>query len=370
MNKRERESGIECLRIVAMVMIIASHLSFHGLLQRVLDNQNELYHLGSAINKLFASMLLPGGEVGVDLFFIISGYFLSTRKKVNYKGLIRIILHACICAVIAITILAVCIELGWWNINVSRLMLIQWCMSAIINPVFGGAWWFLSAYIIMILMSPAINDILCKLTKRGKTISFLILVLSALVMGKLVGSDYIFISRAVVFYTVGHYLKSTKHEKSILFDIFIAILMWVSSGLLSYFSNEIIFNSAAIDMIIKRMVSVVNVSALNPICAIYIFYAFSKIHTANRFVKLVSPTTFGVYLLHDSYVGRLMIWNMIVNMNAIYRMKAFPAIAMAVVILVFAVCSGIDFIFVKPIENIIFNRLEHLKNKLIDEEGI
>ena len=57
------------LRIVAMFMIVGSHLACHGVQSQLLENNTyQIWNDGSEINKIFVSFLNPGG-VGVALFW-------------------------------------------------------------------------------------------------------------------------------------------------------------------------------------------------------------------------------------------------------------------------------------------------------------
>ena len=81
----ERKSNFELARIVAMIMIVANHLVGHGI-QHVSDANSayQLWQTGSPINRLFASFFLPGGGVGVAIFFMITGYFLLLQFLLIY----------------------------------------------------------------------------------------------------------------------------------------------------------------------------------------------------------------------------------------------------------------------------------------------
>ena len=58
----ERKSNIELLRIVAMFMIVGSHLACHGVQSQLLGNNTyQIWNDGSEINKIFVSFLNPGG---------------------------------------------------------------------------------------------------------------------------------------------------------------------------------------------------------------------------------------------------------------------------------------------------------------------
>ena len=67
-NKNHRSSNIELLRIIAMIMIIAHHVSVHS----------GFVYPGEIIsfNRLWIQFIQLGGKIGVNIFVLISGYFL------------------------------------------------------------------------------------------------------------------------------------------------------------------------------------------------------------------------------------------------------------------------------------------------------
>lgn len=82
----KRQSNFELLRIVSMLMIIASHLACHGV-QHVLDVERAFtaYDAGSFANRLFTSFLSLGGSAGVALFFMLTGYFVCRKESCSIK---------------------------------------------------------------------------------------------------------------------------------------------------------------------------------------------------------------------------------------------------------------------------------------------
>ena len=89
--KKERRSNIELLRIVSMLMIVYHHLASHGVEMTYFDNKKcfvFVWEKGSLINKLSSSFLFPGGEIGVGVFFIITGYFYVKRSKADVSRII------------------------------------------------------------------------------------------------------------------------------------------------------------------------------------------------------------------------------------------------------------------------------------------
>mgnify|MGYP002852928419 CR=1 FL=1 len=119
MDKTVRKSNIELLRIISMLMIIAYHLYIHGVRRIGLvsaDLQNFLND--NVINKVFSMVFAPGGEIGVGLFFMITGYFLHSKTSGRVaKIFIRCVFYSLIS--ILIILLNICMG-GGYDINSSK----------------------------------------------------------------------------------------------------------------------------------------------------------------------------------------------------------------------------------------------------------
>ena len=61
---KKRNSSIEMLRIIAMLMIVMRHLSGHGVLNVNSSSTFEIWREGAESNKIFSVFLIPGGRVG------------------------------------------------------------------------------------------------------------------------------------------------------------------------------------------------------------------------------------------------------------------------------------------------------------------
>ena len=94
--KYVRQSNIELLRIIAMIMIVAHHFSVHG----------GFSFSTITVNSLWIQFMQNGGKIGVDVFVLISGYFLispyvnkllySLSKKEYQKFLVLLTIIWCI----------------------------------------------------------------------------------------------------------------------------------------------------------------------------------------------------------------------------------------------------------------------------------
>ena len=94
---KTRESSVELLRIFAMFMIVAHHLSVHGVQQVSFDSRYLSYTNGSFFNQLFTCFLIPGGKVGVALFFMITGFFMCRKENSSVK---KVVIQSAFCSVV------------------------------------------------------------------------------------------------------------------------------------------------------------------------------------------------------------------------------------------------------------------------------
>ena len=106
---KQRQSNFELIRIIAMLMIVASHYLGHGILKVNSSEEYEVFLKGDFINRLISVLYSPGGKTGVALFFMITGYFIGNKKtvisqkKVVIQCLFYAILTTAATSIIAIT---------------------------------------------------------------------------------------------------------------------------------------------------------------------------------------------------------------------------------------------------------------------------
>lgn len=157
-----RQSNYELLRIVAMVMIVGSHFAAHGVENTlsVAGGETGVYLKGSITNQIFVSMLRPGGPVGVAIFFLISGYFLIKKEESSIRKVIKeTLFYGITCGIIAsiLKVLNVINYVSWGAI-----------ITSLIVPVTSSnIYWFIPAYIILVMLVPFLNSRLNKLSEKS-----------------------------------------------------------------------------------------------------------------------------------------------------------------------------------------------------------
>ena len=107
------------------------------------------------------------GDCCVEIYCFCSGYglFLSyenNSKNYNKNNVIRIIklyINSWIILLLFVVILgAITRNPSVYPININEFLL----TVLLINPTYNGAWWFLTTYILLVILSPIINKIIKK----------------------------------------------------------------------------------------------------------------------------------------------------------------------------------------------------------------
>ena len=171
-------------------MIVASHLVVHGIMKTGGSEAYEAWKQGTLFNRVFSAFFTAGGDVGVGIFFIISGYFLSTSSKVRrlnklFKKILYFAALTIIVSLMGNTLIG--------DITVSEVF-------STILPVSNNTWWFISVYVLLIIMSPAINELLNDINDRQ--LLYLVIVLWMLwqIIAKAIDATYYELVRGISFY--------------------------------------------------------------------------------------------------------------------------------------------------------------------------
>lgn len=271
-----RESGIELLRILAMSLIVIHHFMIHTITPKY-------FPLG--LYNLFAPWFLTG----VNLFFLISGYF-----QVNYslKNILKLTLTILFFVLINWIALFLC------NVQISYRDFIR----SLIFPISESPYWFIAVYYILLIISPLLNISLKQMTDitLGKfLLVFTFVNIYSCGLGyNFVNSNGYSLLQCIYLYVVATYLRRTenriKFSKSSLFLIF--LLATISNCLLAYIYPTVKF--------IFHYNNIFLITA-----SVSLFILFSRFHFRNRIINSIASAALGCYLLQDGTFGNLFFYN-------------------------------------------------------------
>lgn len=269
-KKEVRESSMELLRIVAMSMIVIHHFLVHGITP---DNFTDgLYYI---VDPFFLC--------GVNLFFLISGYF---QVKYSLKSILKLGL----------------LVLFFGLINQGLLYYFQGSVSSrdlirlFFFPISSSPYWFLSVYFILIIISPVLNYFIKNLTihlfnKFMIVFTFITVYSCGFGFNYASGFGYSLL-QCIYLYFVASYFRINKDflkgwNKYIFLVIFLASI--IIDSVADYFHpNPIFLSYNGIFVLISSF-------------ALFIF--FTRIKFQSRIVNSIATAALGCYLLQDGSFG-------------------------------------------------------------------
>lgn len=333
---KNRESNIELLRIVLMIMIIVHHIIVHG--YALEKNIKDFSHTSKTVYPaLFINSFVI---VGVNTFIFISGYF---GIKFKLRNLISIIFQA--------FFYSICISLVFIFTSSTKIGLVDFVKY--ILPISGNVWWYLGVYLGLYFISPFLNKGVEFIENR----QLVFLLLGLLYLDSFSG----FIFRTVsgdgftVFHFITIYLLARLFHKFNL-KINTPIRYFIGLALLLFGSTLILL---AIDkpQFIWRLFSYNN--PLLILSAIMLFYSFKEMKIQSSTINLVSSAVFGIYLIHEHPLIRGIIvyfLNRIQEKDSVFLLILNICI---IVIIIFSIGASIELI-----RKYVFSKIEYKMFKL------
>ncbi len=347
---KKRNSALELLRIIAMFFIIVSHYSVHG--------APSGFIFEFSLNSIFI-VFTKLGNLGVIIFVILSGYFLS-KSTFKVKRLFQLLAQVLFYSVSIYTIL--CIT-GIQQINLRNTFISLF-------PTTTSLYWFFTAYTVLYLFTPLINKMLDNMSKKSHltfNITMLVLwsVAPTLTTNSFFGNE---IAQFLMFYSIGAYLRKypdnmlNKKKNNLILVATCALIMmlsvvcilkiseyypWISKYAAYFYSRSSIF---AIGLAVGLVVFFSN---LKP------FYS--------KALNIVSGATFGIYLIHDNKFFRTFMWKEIFNtdVHTYSPYVIFHILGSAIVI--FAVCCVIELLRQNIIEKPSMKLYDKAESKILSK---
>ena len=276
MQKKDRLSNFELLRIISMLLIVMGHFFWHG--EGVAIGNGEPF-----LSVLLADWTRVYGKLGVDVFVLLSGYFLINQAEFKYSKLLKIWGQIFFYSIVFYLI---AIKSGHAVFNLKELRMN-------LMPITYQGWWFASAYFFMFLVSPIINISLRKLTQETYQKLLVIFGISwsvfpTVLSVKMQSNDLLWF---LFLYSVAAYIRlHVKFENNNKSIVFVGILLIVAI----HFAIVIFGRRTGWWMTTQESLPIF-------LMALILFIVFINIRIeTNYIINYVASTTFGIYLIHDN----------------------------------------------------------------------
>lgn len=292
-----RNLSVDLLKIIAMVMVVALHISSHGI-------KNAEITVGSAV-YWFVTVLNTFSLVAVNCFVLTSGYFFS-QKAPSPRRIIPLWVQVCTYSVGMYIIMCMIPSTG---IQFSVRKLIEYGL-----PILTNQYWFFKYYVLLLLISPILNHWIRTAEKRQYEESLLLLLLmfsvlpSVNIFGDTFGtaSGYSLIWFSILYLIAGYIRKYSFPTKQYFLwylglNMFLC-MMRICGGALggvfaTFASIQSMYNSP---LVVSSSV------------AIFLGFLGSNWNFGAKIswlLKRISRFSFAVYLFHDHGAFSSILWN-------------------------------------------------------------
>ena len=341
---KERKSGFELLRIIAMIMIIAHHIAFFTDYK---DNNLIPY-------RIWLRFILMGGKIAVNLFVLITGYHSIQKQSINTVKIVRLWLQVFSYSIIIYLIAAITGLTQFSPKNILYAFL----------PTINSKWSFFTTYLLLVILSPYINRMISSLGKR-KIFGLLFLlgfIWSAITTatGSAVGSNdllwFIFL------YSCGGYIRlygvglNWSAKKYLLTAVSVIMVTFALTLAMDYYPPTQSFSTTLYD----------NQSLFLLFISLLLFFGFSKIDIgSNYFINFVASLTFGIILIHTEASIQNTLWSTYTAYLPANNSFAAILYSLAVLFLIFVVCALIEYIRLFHIERLFSPVIYFISDKIL-----
>lgn len=310
----KRESNFELLRIIAMILIVAHHSAMY--------NKTIFSSFDSPFNRL----LMLGGKLGVNIFILISAYFM-VDKKFKISRIVNLIFQSIFYSLLFYIIFC-CFGLQSFDYK-----------SFLLSSVFAlfDHYWFVEYFILLLLISPLLNIVIKNLTQKQHLIICLavaIIVLFPYVWVCFFNSILEFpgMDRFPFFiclYFIAGYIKKygvSFSTKQIVFMLIISIIYQLFSTLIGF--REVTSAHALGNFLIS----------------VLIFVLFGKFKFHSKTVNKISSHTLGVYLIHENIYVSAFWWKYFYGLFSFNSRLGYFGVYCLSVVVTYVICLFIDFL--------------------------
>lgn len=371
-----RNSNIELLRIIAMFLIVFHHFCIHS---------SYTFPPEPSINVIIWSLGITLGKIGVSIFVLITGYYMVTQSLTATKVLKLVVI-----------VWFYSISINLFNIIVMNEPVTIVSVGKALLPIITNQYWFITAYIILIILSPFINSYLNKISTKEHFILCILLILFTIGF-RYIGLASIFnYSSFIMLYCVAAFLRlhpqnwfNNMKSNLALFCYSLMLLITtctlivhltynggIALGIVPYalsiitvglliiicikrksqnFSRNILLialvaitllsilelGNGKYDSIIKSMNTIE--CSLIFLVALSTFILFINLRPRhNTIINWIAASSIAVYLIHDSRIIRPLLWNQWIHGSAFFNSNFFIIYGLGITALVFLSCIIID----------------------------
>lgn len=323
-TRKERNSNIELLRILTMIYIISHHLVIHGRVSNFFDAQ-------TGINKFCTIFFNLGGIIGINIFYLITGYFQVTKKYFKISHVLRLWL-----TVFFYSIAILLIMVGTEMVPFDPVYFLQRLI-----PILTKQWVFPSDYLVFFMFTPFLNILLNALSKTTyiKLLVLMLVTMSIIptfTLGKEIYNSFVW---EAFLYSLAGYIRLYTNPENLSARKYIPIML------------AVMVTATVFCTFIPNINFFIQYSTIGFALSVLIFVTFLSINAGqNKAINTVAAATFGVFLIHDDKLMRQFLWNLTFRPDNHATAPDFVPYCIVVVLIIYTSATVIELIRIHLLE--------------------
>lgn len=295
-KENKRQSNFELLRIISMILIVMSHCDD-------IFGVYKLYTATVGVNKIITELFNWGGQIGVGCFLLISGYFM-VEQKITIKKILRVAGEVWS---YTIGIWIIWSAYGLYRNTLSMSDCIEEAKYAFL-PILKSHYWFVTAYLILMILSPFLNKLIFSLTQTEyrKFLASIIMIFVVL-QGGFIGvfpgmSDGRLIPVFIMYFIAGYIRRFRTERKNsagrhFAVAVFVSLLLFATFYIMTYLGIK---NNDSFLIAQRYFYRVLNSPFVVIICVELFIGIIETPFSYNKVINELASCTFGVYLIHGN----------------------------------------------------------------------
>lgn len=303
----------------------------------------------SNINSYYLWTIGMWGKTGINCFIMITGYFMC-KSTITLRKFLKLILEIYLYKLI---IYFIFIILGYESVSLLKFI-------KMLFPFWGIQQNFTGCFIIFWLTIPFWNILIRNITKRQHELLLILVLTIYTILGSIPSFEvnFNYVTWFGIIYLIASYLRLYPHP------IFEKKRFW-------FYISIVLISLAIVSMYILvkyqgGMYAQFFVNDCNKFLAVSIaittFLWFKNINIPyNKYINLIGGSTFGVFLIHTRSSIRQWLWGDAVKCVDYYNLPLAELVLynLGVIILIFFICTIIDRIRIRYLEEPLFKLLDN-----------
>mgnify|MGYP003314730107 CR=1 FL=1 len=324
--KKMRNSWLELYRVLAMLLIVGNHFATQGVLpQSTVDSMPLANYV---VTQLFGC----GGKLGVDMFVLLTGYFLADSQR-SWSSILRLWGTTVFWGVALLVPFAFADRADGFGFGDA------------LTPLLNGHYWFVTTYCCLMLLVPYLVVLLRGIDRlRHGALIVILVTLFSVLQKKAEMYGFSPLAWFVTVFFIGAYIRKwvdLARVRKWIPILVLAVSAAIVVGWIVYCDLKVLDG--------KLKYKWTNIREMNslPMLTISVatFVLFAKLKPfTNRFVNALASCTFGVYLIHEHPLVIPFLWRDALMPTAHVAGCGYMLYAVGVTCGLFSACAALEYV--------------------------